>query len=221
MIIFWTRFAKKILSVENGPGRVKLSTVLLYVTVLYLLYRSIFDFLIFVSKVNFVMKQSNLLLSSLHFSLQTIDTLLCPLYWREVVPWLTIDLDTTSTSSSVLFNADKDMTIHKDHHLNDADDDIKTTDSNVNINIAAENRKYASTILDTNNKKSSMTGTHNPKVAMNEVNESRRVSLRTRGFFHISMSLLKIECSTERFIYDELLIDSLRRGNNNLLLLSL
>jgi hypothetical protein len=171
------------------------------------------------------MKQSNLLLSSLHFSLQTIDTLLCPLYWREVVPWLTIDLDTTSTSSSsssVLFNADKDMKIRKDHHLNDADhnydDDLKITNRNVNTNIADENSKYTSTILDTNNEISSMTGTHidnnNPKVAMNELNESRRVSLRTRGFFHIAMSSLKIECSTERFIYDELLIDSLRRGNN-------
>ena len=166
------------------------------------------------------MKQSTILLSSLHFSLQTIDTLLCPLYWREVVPWLTIDLDTTSTSSSssVLFNADKDMKIHKDYHLDDPDDNYETTDSNVNINIDDENSKYTSTILDTNNEKSSMASTHidksNLKLAMNELNESRRVSLRTRGFFHISMSSLKIECSTERFIYDELLIDSLRRGNN-------
>jgi hypothetical protein len=164
------------------------------------------------------MKQSNLLLSSLHFSLQTIDTLLCPLYWREVVPWLTIDLDTTSTSSSssVLFNADKDMKIH-------ADDNYEATDSNVNINIDDENSKYTSTILDTNNEKSSMASPHidksNLKLAMNELNESRRVSLRTRGFFHISMSSLKIECSTERFIYDELLIDSLRRGNNLSLIL--
>ena len=174
------------------------------------------------------MKQSNLLLSSLHFSLQTIDTLLCPLYWREVVPWLTIDLDTTSTSSSssssssVLFNADKDMKIHKDHHLNDADDNYEV-DSNVNINIHDENSKYTSTILDTNNEKSSMASPHidksNLKLAMNELNESRRVSLRTRGFFHIPMSSLKIECSTERFIYDELLIDSLRRGNNLSLIL--
>jgi len=164
------------------------------------------------------MKQSNLLLSSLHFSLQTIDTLLCPLYWREVVPWLTIDLDTTSTSSSssVLFNADKDMKIH-------ADDNYEATDSNVNINIDDENSKYTSTILDTNNEKSSMASPHidksNMKLAMNELNESRRVSLRTRGFFHIPMSSLKIECSTERFIYDELLIDSLRRGNNLSLIL--
>jgi len=164
------------------------------------------------------MKQSNLLLSSLHFSLQTIDTLLCPLYWREVVPWLTIDLDTTSTSSSssVLFNADKDMKIH-------ADDNYEATDSNVNINIDDENSKYTSTILDTNNEKSSMASPHidksNLKLAMNELNESRRVSLRTRGFFHIPMSSLKIECSTERFIYDELLIDSLRRGNNLSLIL--
>lgn len=164
------------------------------------------------------MKQSNLLLSSLHFSLQTIDTLLCPLYWREVVPWLTIDLDTTSTSSSssVLFNADKDMKIH-------ADDNYEATDSNVNINIDDENSKYTSTILDTNIEKSSMASPHidksNLKLAMNELNESRRVSLRTRGFFHIPMSSLKIECSTERFIYDELLIDSLRRGNNLSLIL--
>jgi hypothetical protein len=164
------------------------------------------------------MKQSNLLLSSLHFSLQTIDTLLCPLYWREVVPWLTIDLHTTSTSSSssVLFNADKDMKIH-------ADDNYEATDSNVNINIDDENSKYTSTILDTNNEKSSMASPHidksNLKLAMNELNESRRVSLRTRGFFHISMSSLKIECSTERFIYDELLIDSLRRGNSISLML--
>ena len=68
-----------------------------------------------------------------------------------------------------------------------------------------------------------MASTHidksNLKLAMNELNESRRVSLRTRGFFHISMSSLKIECSTERFIYDELLIDSLRRGNNLSLIL--
>ena len=100
------------------------------------------------------MKQSNLLLSSLHFSLQTIDTLLCPLYWREVVPWLTIDLDTTSTSSSsssssssVLFNADKDMKIHKDHHLNDADDNYEVEVDKPVIKIKAGALEYILPVL--------------------------------------------------------------------------
>ena len=129
-------------------------------------------------------------LSSLHFSLQTIETILCPLYWREAVPWLTIELDTSSSTSLVSQK-------NEINHVND-----NTTD---NIIDSIPTDIISSTTDKTFNNENDEN--------VEDITASRRLSLRTRGFFHVSMSALKIECSTDRFKYDEILIESLRKGD--------
>ena len=129
-------------------------------------------------------------LSSLHFSLQTIETILCPLYWREAVPWLTIELDTSSSTSLESQKIEINHVIIPDVDVND-----NTTD-NIIVSIPTDK-----TFINENDEH------------FEDINASRRLSLRTRGFFHVSMSALKIECSTDRFKYDEILIESLRKGD--------